>query len=94
VRRLFTLSTSSGSGTIPNVWDSTLIPRKIVANRAPITTSVIWALRASGGLNAGTPLETASVPVRATEPDAKARKINNRLSELVAWASIHVAGGV
>ena len=40
---------------------------------APIHTSVVAALRASGLRNAGTPLETASVPVRAMAPDEKAR---------------------
>ena len=38
-----------------------------------MTVSVVAALRGSGGLNAGTPLATASTPVRATDPLAKAR---------------------
>ena len=37
-----------------------------------MTTSVLAAFFASGGLNAGTPLAIASVPVSATEPLANA----------------------
>ena len=39
----------------------------------PIDVSVVRALRASGGLNAGTPFETASTPVIALQPSANAR---------------------
>ena len=39
---------------------------------------VFAALRASGGLNAGTPLAIASTPVRATEPPANALSRTNR----------------
>ena len=60
------------------------MPTKIVANSAPIQTSTVCALATGGSLKAGTPLETASVPVSATEPDANARKINNNPS---AWNS-------
>ncbi len=35
--------------------------------------SVLAAFRDSLGLNAGTPLEIASTPVRATAPEEKAR---------------------
>jgi hypothetical protein len=38
----------------------------------PIHTSVIWAFRHSGFLNAGTPLEIASTPVTAAPPEANA----------------------
>ena len=38
-----------------------------------MATRVIDALRGSCGLNAGTPLETASTPDSATAPDEKAR---------------------
>ena len=47
-----------------------------VASRAAITASVVAALRASGGLNAGTPVAIASVPVRATAPAANARRMS------------------
>ncbi len=39
-----------------------------------MTASVVAAFFASGGLNACTPVAIASVPVSATEPDAKARR--------------------
>ena len=38
-----------------------------------MTVSVVRALRHSGGLKAGTPFETASTPVIALQPSAKAR---------------------
>ena len=38
-----------------------------------MTASVAAAFFASGGLNAGTPVAMASVPVRATAPEANAR---------------------
>ena len=40
-------------------------------------TSVAAAFFASGGLNAGTPLETASTPVIAVQPLANARSTRN-----------------
>ena len=42
--------------------------------------SVVAAFFASGGLNAGTPVAIASVPVSATAPDANARRIRIRVS--------------
>ena len=42
------------------------------ANRIAIAVIVSPAFFDSGGLNAGTPLAIASVPVRATDPLAKA----------------------
>ena len=38
-----------------------------------MTPRVMPALRASGGLNAGTPFEMASVPVMAEQPPENAR---------------------
>ena len=38
-----------------------------------MTVSVVRAFRHSGGLKAGTPFETASTPVIALQPSAKAR---------------------
>ena len=40
----------------------------------PMRVSVVWALRILGGRNAGTPLATASTPVRVAHPLAKARR--------------------
>ena len=43
-------------------------------------TSVMEAFLASGRRNAGTPLEIASMPVRATAPDEKARRNSSSVS--------------
>jgi hypothetical protein len=51
---------------------------------APIATSVRRALRASGGRNAGTPLEIASTPVRAVQPAAKACRTSSTPTVAVA----------
>ena len=45
-----------------------------------MTVSVVRALRASGDRNAGTPFETASTPVIALHPSAKARISNSKPS--------------
>ena len=50
-----------------------------------MTVRVVAALRDSGGLKAGTPLATASTPVRATEPLAKARSSS---STVTAWSGV------
>ena len=49
------------------------MPTNSTPRTTAITMSVVAALRASGGLNAGTPVAIASVPVRATAPDENAR---------------------
>ena len=59
------------------------MPTKRPISTAPSNTSTCRAFWASGGRKAGTPFETASIPVRATQPDAKARSIRNRVS---SWA--------
>ena len=53
------------------------MPRKRVTQSPAMITSVAAALRASGALNAGTPLETASTPVIAVQPLANARSTRN-----------------
>ena len=53
---------------------SAVIPANIVIDSAPMITSVAAALRLCGFSKAGTPLETASTPVSAVQPEAKARK--------------------
>ena len=58
------------------------MPRKIRPKNVPISTMHGLGVPASGGLNAGTPLDTASVPVRATEPEEKARRISSRPERL------------
>ena len=54
-----------------------------MARITAIATRVDAAFLASGGLNAGTPVAIASVPVRATAPAANARRSS---STLTAWA--------
>ena len=53
---------------------------KSVTHSPAMIRSVSAAFRSSGGLKAGTPLETASTPVMAVQPLAKARRIRNVLS--------------
>jgi hypothetical protein len=67
---------------------------KIVANELPISTSTVCARRGSGALNAGTPFETASVPVSATDPEANARRISSNPSPCVPAAAAQPAGAV
>ncbi len=70
-----------------SVWDGTApatlarkeIPRKTKPRITAIATIVAWAFFHSGGLNAGVPLEIASVPVIALQPSAKARMRRSRL---------------
>ena len=56
---------------------SAVRPANIETAIAPIATSVSCAFFAFGGLNAGTPFAMASTPVRAVQPDAKARSAKN-----------------
>ena len=51
-----------------------------------MTASVVAALRASGSLNAGTPVAMASVPVRPTEPAEKARTASSTRARLLMSA--------
>ena len=50
-----------------------MIPVSIEIATTPSKASVVAALRLFGSLNAGTPLEMASTPVRAADPEEKAR---------------------
>ena len=56
------------------------MPRNSVAKIAAAQTSVIRALRHSGGLKAGTPSEIASTPVSAAAPELKARRMRKIVS--------------
>ena len=53
---------------------STEMPKKNVARIVPISSKVVAACFDSGFLNAGTPFEIASMPVRATAPEENARR--------------------
>ena len=57
---------------------------KSVTHSPAMISSVAAAFFSSGGLKAGTPLETASTPVIAVQPLAKARRIRNVLSAVTA----------
>ena len=67
-------------GRIAKFTARNVMPMNSVASRAAMTARVVAAFFASGGLNAGTPVAIASVPVRATAPAANARRISRMLS--------------
>ena len=54
-----------------------VIPTNIEIESAPMIIRVDAALRLFGGWNAGIPFDTASTPVRAVHPEAKARRTRN-----------------
>ncbi len=58
---------------------STVTPTKNAIRIAAIQTCVVAAFFDSGGWKLGTPLATASIPVRAAQPDANARSKTKRL---------------
>src|SRR5674476_964516 len=72
------------------------MPTSIVPSRTDIMAIVVAAFRDSGGLNAGTPLATASVPVSAEQPFAKARMTRRtpRLSSGTGYGVTPVTCGV
>jgi hypothetical protein len=53
---------------------SAVLPANIVVASTPMIRRVAAALRLWGGSNPGIPFDTASTPVSAVQPDAKARK--------------------
>ncbi len=53
------------------------MPTSMVTATTPSSSSVVAALRLFGGLNAGTPLEIASTPVSAAQPEENARSSRN-----------------
>ena len=64
-----------------------MMPVNIAISSPIIQVRVLRALRHSTGLNAGTALEIASMPVIAVEPDAKARSTSNRVTAWEAWSA-------
>src|SRR5437588_9728846 len=50
------------------VCDSSVMPRNIAIDNTAIVSIVFAAFFDSGGLNAGTPFDTASTPVIAVQP--------------------------
>ncbi len=71
-------SVSSARGARPSRWISPTRPAKSVTSMATIQPSVVRALRHSVGRNAGTALETASMPVIDTAPEENARSTSSR----------------
>ena len=82
---------SSLLGTRPYLLTRKVMPRNREPRINAITVNVVRALTASGGLKAGTPSDMASVPVRAVEPEEKARSTRSKLKPCVA--AICVSGG-
>ena len=73
-------------GLIPKFTARKVRPMNRTPSRMAITPRVVAAFFASGGLNAGTPVAIASVPVRATAPAANARRSNRMvIGWTVSW---------
>ena len=60
------------------------MPMKSEIRMTPSHASTTRAFFASGGLKAGTPSETASTPVSAAQPEAKARRTRKSVSSCVS----------
>ena len=59
-----------------------------------MSSRVVAAFRLFGSSNPGTPLDTASTPVSAVQPEAKARSTRNRVSSppvSAVWRSPYFA---
>src|SRR5450432_3362509 len=67
-------------GSIPNERARIVIPINREPRITAIQVKVIAALRGSGFLNAGIPLEIASTPVIAEQPAANALRIRKMVS--------------
>ena len=59
-----------------------MMPRSIVTDRPPISSSVVAAFLLLGLRKAGTPLLIASTPVSAAQPEEKARRIRKHRPKL------------
>ena len=80
-------------GTTPCTWTASHeMPRNIVIDITPMTARVVAALRDCGCLNAGTPFEIASTPVRAVEPEEKAWSTTKRPRGAAVWARSAIGG--
>ncbi len=88
------MTVSPSTGTIAKPWARKVIPRKSVTRIAPSHTRTARAFCASGARKAGTPSETASIPVSAAQPEAKARSARNRVRSAVPVSSAGPAAGV
>jgi hypothetical protein len=75
---------SCAFGTTPSSSTIAIVPANSTIKRPTIQVSVVRALRHSVGLNTGTALEIASIPVIAVDPDAKARRTSSTPTPSVA----------
>ncbi len=73
---------------------SRMMLRNIVTAIAPSRNSVVAALRLLGLRKAGTPLEMASTPVRAAQPDEKARASRKIIAAWLTSPSYPGAGWI
>ena len=71
-----------------------VMPTNRMARMLAITISVRAAFWASGGLNAGTPVAIASVPVSATAPAANARSMIRTVTSFAVWVVAAITSGV
>ncbi len=68
------------------------MPQNMVTAIAPISSSVVAALRDFGLRKAGTPLEIASTPVSAAQPEEKARSSRKtRAKPAIPWCSAWIS---
>ncbi len=67
------------------IRESTTMPTSITIAIEPSSSSVVAAFLLFGGLNAGTPLEIASTPVSAAQPEEKVRNSRKMNAKLVRW---------
>ena len=80
---------SCALGTIPSSWTIAIVPANSAISSPTIHVSVVRALRHSVGLNTGTALEIASIPVIAVDPEENARSTSSTPTPSVA-----VSGGL
>ena len=69
------------------------MPMNSTMRMTPSQTSTVRALRDSGGSKAGTPSDTASTPVSAVQPEAKARRMRKREAACRPSAATSGRGG-
>src|SRR6185437_6415960 len=73
---------------------SATMPTSMVMAMMPSSSSVVAALRLLGFLNAGTPLEMASTPVSAAQPEENARNNRNAMAapaNACSWVMVRSA---
>ena len=89
-----TVCLGSSIGRMWKLLARNVIPMNSTARITAIAIRVAAAFRASGGLNAGTPVAIASVPVSATAPEAKARSRIRIPTLSTVWVIASTTSGV